>query len=308
MSQTILAVENLTRYYDSFAALKEVSFEMKKGEILGFLGPNGAGKTTAIRMILGILQPSGGEVAFYMNGTSEALDKQRVGYLPEERGLYDDAKVLDTLLYMAALKGTPRAKALPLAQEWLETMELTDFANHKLEKLSKGMQQKVQFIATVIHQPDLVVLDEPFSGLDPINQDLFKDLILRLRDQGMTVLLSAHQMNVVQELCDRIFLIDKGAPVLYGTLEEIRDQHEENVVELSYTSQEGLEEYLHKQPHIRELAIQNNSARFKMNVAVDPNIFLQDVGAICKIKSLKIEKPSLHEIFIDTVKGGLHNE
>src|SRR5690554_2884122 len=308
MPETMLEVRNLSRYYNSFPAVDDISFAVHKHEIMGFLGPNGAGKTTAIRVILGILPPSSGSVQFFWDGVPGPLDKQRVGYLPEERGLYDDARVLDSLVYLAALKGVSPAQARERALRWLETMDLGAYAHHKLEKLSKGMQQKVQFIATVLHQPELVVLDEPFSGLDPINQDLFKNLILELRNQGSTVLLSAHQMNVVQELCDRIFLINKGKPVLYGTLEEIRDQHEENVVELSYTSQEGLEEYLHKQPHIRELAIQNNSARFKMNVAVDPNIFLQDVGAICKIKSLKIEKPSLHEIFIDTVKGGLHNE
>ena len=155
---------------------------------MGFLGPNGAGKTTAIRVILGILPPSSGSVQFFWDGVPGARAKQRVGYLPEERGLYDDARVLDSLVYLAALKGVSPAQARERALRWLETMDLGAYAHHKLEKLSKGMQQKVQFIATVLHQPELVVLDEPFSGLDPINQDLFKNLILELRNQGSTVL------------------------------------------------------------------------------------------------------------------------
>jgi ABC-2 type transport system ATP-binding protein len=236
MTQIILAVEGLTKYYNGYAAVNDISFQVQKGEILGFLGPNGAGKTTAIRMILGILQPNAGKINFFFDGSPLPLDKKRIGYLPEERGLYDDAKVLDSLVYLAALKGTAPAEGRDKALQWLETMNLRNYANHKLEKLSKGMQQKVQFIATILHKPDLVVLDEPFSGLDPINQDLFKDLILRLREEGITVLLSAHQMNVVQELCDRIFLIDKGKPVLSGTLEEIREQHEENNVEIAFFS------------------------------------------------------------------------
>ena len=303
MSPLMLAVNGLTRYYNGYAAVNDISFELHRGEILGFLGPNGAGKTTAIRMILGILQPNAGEINFF-----GALDKKRIGYLPEERGLYDDAKVLDSLLYLAALKGTPPNEAREMAVNWLETMGLSEYANHKLEKLSKGMQQKVQFIATILHQPDLVVLDEPFSGLDPINQDLFKELILKLRGEGTTVLLSAHQMNLVQELCDRIFLIDKGTPVLYGTLDEIRDQHEENIVEIAFTAEKGLKDYLNNLSHARKIAFNSGTVNLKLNVATDPNTFIREVGGLCTLKSIKIEKPSLHEIFIDTVGRRDENE
>jgi len=301
MSQIMLAVKGLTRYYSGYAAVNDISFELSKGEILGFLGPNGAGKTTAIRMILGILKPSAGEVSFFFDGNLGGLNKKRIGYLPEDRGLYDDAKVLDSLVYLASLKGTSRGEARRRAIKWLETMKLSDYANHKLEKLSKGMQQKVQFIATILHKPDIVVLDEPFSGLDPINQDLFRDLILQLRNEGTTVLLSAHQMNVVQELCDRIFLINKGLPVLYGTLDEIRDQHEENVVELSFSAQDGLEKYLNSLEHAREIAYNGRTVKLILSTTIDPNTFVRDVSKLCILKGLKIEKPSLHEIFIDTV-------
>lgn len=301
MPQTIMAVKGLTRYFNGFAAVKDISFAVRKHEILGFLGPNGAGKTTAIRMILGILAKSAGEIEFFFGGRPGSLDKMRVGYLPEERGLYDDAKVLDSLVYLGTLKGIPASEARSRARQWLKALALSDYAHHKLEKLSKGMQQKVQFIATVLHKPDLVVLDEPFSGLDPINQDLFKDLILQLRDEGMTVLLSAHQMNVVQELCDRIFLINKGEAVLYGTLEEIRDQHEENSIQLSFSSENGLVDYLNNLEHARELSINGNTAKLKLHTKVEPNTFVQKVSQLCTIKSITIEKPSLHEIFIATV-------
>jgi ABC-2 type transport system ATP-binding protein len=301
MHQTILAVRGLTRYFNGFAAVNDISFEVRKNEIMGFLGPNGAGKTTAIRMILGILAKSAGEVEFFFEGTPGPLNKMRIGYLPEERGLYDDARVLDSLVYLGALKGVAPGEAKKRAAQWLEAMGLKEYANHKLEKLSKGMQQKVQFIATLLHKPELVVLDEPFSGLDPINQDLFKDLILQLRDEGTTVLLSAHQMNVVQELCDRIFLIDKGKPVLYGTLEEIRDQHEENSIELSYSTENGLIDYLRNLDHARELSINGNTVTLKLHTEVEPNTFVQQVSRLCQLKGITIAKPSLHEIFIATV-------
>lgn len=301
MVDTMLAVNGLTRYYNGFAAVNNISFEVRKHEILGFLGPNGAGKTTAIRMILGILAPSAGEIRFFFDGTPGPLDKKRIGYLPEERGLYDDARVLDSLVYLASLKGASPGEARKKALHWLETMNLSEYANHRLEKLSKGMQQKVQFIATILHKPDMVVLDEPFSGLDPINQDLFKNLILQLREEGITVLLSAHQMNVVQELCDRIFLINKGIPVLYGTLQEIRDQHEENAVEITFSSQNGLDDYLRSLRHTRELSVNSHTAKLKLNTAVDPTEFIREITGLCTLKGVKVEKPSLHEIFIDTV-------
>lgn len=301
MANTVLTVTELKKSFNGKAAVNGISFQVQKGDILGFLGPNGAGKTTAIRMILGILAPDAGEVLFSFNGSSGSLEKRRIGYLPEERGLYEDAKVLDSLVYLASLKGMPPAEGRKKALAWLETMGLQDYASQKLEKLSKGMQQKVQFIATILHHPDLVVLDEPFSGLDPINQDFFKDLILQLREEGTTVLLSAHQMNMVQELCSRIYLIDKGTPVLQGTLAEIRDQHEENSVEVSFVEQRGLEDYLGSLGEARDITVEANTARFKLNTAKDPNTFVEEISRLGQVKSLRLEKPSLHEIFIDTV-------
>lgn len=303
MSQTIVSVEGLTKSYNGRPAVNNISFQVERGEILGFLGPNGAGKTTAIRMILGILQPDGGNIRFAFNGGDAALNKNKVGYLPEERGLYPEAKVLESLIYLAALKGVAVKEAKEKALDWLRLMALEDYSAHKLEKLSKGMQQKVQFIATILHSPELVVLDEPFSGLDPINQDLLKDLILQLRTEGATVLLSAHQMNVVQELCSRIFLIDKGAPVLYGTLAEIRDNHPENSVEITFEEQTALEQFLNSLEGVRALFFDGHNARFKLSTTVEANHFLAEISSRCTLTSVKLEKPSLHEIFIDTVGG-----
>ncbi len=303
MTHPMLEVKNLTRYYNGMAAVNDVSFQVPRGEIMGFLGPNGAGKTTSIRMILGILSPSAGEATFYFQGTPGPLETDYIGYLPEDRGLYDDAKVLPSLIYLGGLKGVDRATARQRSMEWLERMDLVDYANQKLEKLSKGMQQKVQFIATILHQPEMVVLDEPFSGLDPINQDLFKTLITELRDQGVTVLLSAHQMNLVQELCDRIFLINSGKAVLYGTLEEIRNQHVENAVSLSWTNDQGVKEFVTGLEEVRELEISDNRAQFKLHTDYSPDKLLSQLTGLCKLHSVSIEKPSLHEIFIDTVQG-----
>lgn len=308
MTQSVLDVRNLTKAYPGKKAVNDVSFSVRKNEIMGFLGPNGAGKTTTIRMILGILKADSGEVVFHLNGHSGPLNKEKIGYLPEERGLYDDAKVLNTLVYLATLKGIEPAEARKRAMEWLESMGLKDYANHKLEKLSKGMQQKVQFIATIIHNPPLVVLDEPFSGLDPINQDLFKQMILKLRDEGITVLLSAHQMNVVQELCDRIFLIHNGQCVLQGTLDEIRDQHPENTVYLRFTGEQGLLDWLKSHREVRKLESGADFVRFRLSTDIPVNDFLAKAASLCTIKSVSLEKPSLHEIFITTVQGGTEDE
>ena len=303
MVQQMLEVKNLTRYYNGMAAVDNISFQVQRGEIMGFLGPNGAGKTTSIRMILGILSPSAGEVAFYFQGTAGPLETDRIGYLPEDRGLYDDARVLPTLVYLAGLKGVSRETAAQRAREWLERMNLTDYANQKLEKLSKGMQQKVQFIATILHHPEMVVLDEPFSGLDPINQDFFKNLILELRKQGVTVLLSAHQMNMVQELCDRIFLINSGKPVIYGTLAEIRDQHVENAVSITWDNDKGVGPFISGLEQVRDLDINSDRAQFKLHTDYPGDKLLDNLSRLCRIRSISIEKPSLHEIFIDTVQG-----
>jgi ABC-2 type transport system ATP-binding protein len=217
----ILAVEQITKTFGDVRAVDGISFEVGPGEILGFLGPNGAGKTTTLRMILEITRPDAGRVVW---GDGGGLDRRRIGYLPEERGVFEDAGVLAMLAYLGTLRGMDDRAAQAAAAAWLERLGLADRARHKVGTLSKGNQQKVQFAGAILHRPALAVLDEPFSGLDPINQELVIGLIRELRDQGVAVLLSAHQLNLAERLCDRFYLIARGRGVLEGTLERIRTQ------------------------------------------------------------------------------------
>jgi ABC-2 type transport system ATP-binding protein len=215
----ILSVRQISKTFGDLRAVDGVSFDVAPGEILGFLGPNGAGKTTSLRMILEITRPDAGRVEWSGGGK---LDRRRVGYLPEERGLFEDATVLHMLAYLGTLRGMDDRAASEAAKRWLERLGLADRAANKVGALSKGNQQKVQFAGAILHGPALAVLDEPFSGLDPINQELIITLIRELRDQGTAVLLSAHQLNLAERLCDRFYLIAQGRGVLEGTLESIR--------------------------------------------------------------------------------------
>ena len=221
MSQPALEVRDIAKRYGDLQAVHPLSFEVRPGEIFGFLGPNGAGKTTTLRMLMGITAPDSGELRF--EGKPQ-LDRSRVGYLPEERGLFEDSPVLDTVAYLGELRGLSRTAARAAATPMLQRLGLANRLKEKVNTLSKGNQQKVQLVAAVLHSPALVVLDEPFSGLDPLNQELFVDLMREMRDRGAAVLLSAHQLDLVERLGDRFLLISHGRAVLAGTLEEIRRQ------------------------------------------------------------------------------------
>ena len=220
-TSAIVRVEQVSKTFGDVRAVDGVGFEVAPGEILGFLGPNGAGKTTTLRMILEITRPDAGRVVWEGGA---GLDRRRIGYLPEERGLFEDASALAMLSYLGTLRGMDGRAAERAASAWLERLGLADRARNKVGTLSKGNQQKVQFAGAILHRPALAVLDEPFSGLDPINQELVIGLIRELRDQGTAVLLSAHQLNLAERLCDRFFLIARGRGVLEGTLEAIRGQ------------------------------------------------------------------------------------
>jgi ABC-2 type transport system ATP-binding protein len=294
MTQPVLEVTSISKQFESVRAVSEVSFEVHRGEILGYLGPNGAGKTTSIRMILGIFQPDEGEVRVHIGAHSGRLLKERTGYLPEERGLYADA-----LTYFAELKGIRRDEARRRVTEWLGRFDLLEWQNKRVEKLSKGMQQKVQFVAAVAHKPDLLVLDEPFSGLDPVHQDLLKDVIRELRDAGAAIMLSAHQMNQVEELCDRIFLIHRGRPVLYGNLDEIKAAHGEHVVRLRF---DGAAEGLANLPGVAELSIQGDRASLRLERNASPDAFVRSLPATLTIREIVVTRPPLHDIFVRTIE------
>ncbi len=219
----LLKLQGLTKRYGDHVAVDGVSFDVPRGSIFGLLGPNGAGKTTTIRMVMRIILPDAGRVFF----DGEPIDDDRrrlIGYLPEERGLYRRMRVLEQLVFLAALRGVPSGEARKRATAWLERFDLGKWADHKIEALSKGMQQRVQFIGTILHRPRLLILDEPFSGLDPINTRQLKDLLMSMREQGVTIVLSTHVLPQVDELCDHICLINRARPILTGALAEIRER------------------------------------------------------------------------------------
>ncbi len=295
-----LGVVDVHKAFDAVRAVDGVSFEARSGEILGLLGPNGAGKTTTIRMIMGIMQPDSGEIRYAFSDSNPAQIKERVGYLPEERGLYGDAKVGDLLAYFGELKGLDRDEARTRAAEWIERMDLVDWAKAKVDKLSKGMQQKVQFAAAILHKPDLAILDEPFSGLDPVHQDLIKEFIRALRDEKMTVLLSSHQMNLVEELCDRIFLIHRGRRVLYGDLAQIKDSFGDHSVSIRF---EGEAEPLAALPGVREFRYEGGWAHFVLDRDRSPDAWVRSLPDTITIRALHVDHPPLHDIFVKTIEG-----
>ena len=224
----IIQVRDLVKRYGNVVAVDGLSFEVEQGEIFGLLGPNGAGKTTTIRVIMDILNPDAGSVTVL--GQPPGRAKERVGYLPEERGLYRNLKVLDTLVYLAELKGVARQQAQERAMKLLGRIQLADWAKRKVRDLSQGMQQRLQFAATLIHDPEVLFLDEPFQGLDPVNAERIKNFIANLQREGKTIVLSTHQMNRVEALCNRILLINRGQAVLYGPLAEIKREYAPNAV------------------------------------------------------------------------------
>jgi ABC-2 type transport system ATP-binding protein len=298
-----LQVDGISKDFDSIRAVDDVHFEVHRGEILGFLGPNGAGKTTSIRMVLGILRPDEGSIRSYIDGECPFVPKERTGYLPEERGLYADALVLETLAYFGELKGLSRSEARERAEAWLVRFDLVDWRKQKIEKLSKGMQQKVQFAAAVVHEPDLIVLDEPFSGLDPVNQDLLKTIIRQLRDRGAAILLSSHQMNQVEELCDRIFLIHRGRRVIYDGLDEIKAANGDHTVRIRF---EGDPATFSRIGGAQDVRISGDRATFRLT-DVSPDEFVRALPDSIVIRELSVERPSLHEVFVRTI-GGDHDE
>ncbi len=297
---SILKVNNIYKSFDAVKAVDDVSFEVFPGEILGLLGPNGAGKTTVIRMIMGIFAPDAGEIELY---SDLAIDKTKIGYLPEERGIYDDTKVLDTILYFADLKGVDRREAKERALGWLEELELAAYAKSKVDALSKGMQQKLQFIISIVHKPKLLVLDELFSGLDPVNQDFFKKIVRQLAAEGTTVLFSSHQMNLVEELCDRIFMIDRGRQVLYGEINRLKDDFGEKNVRI--TLKNGQVDFFKQYALVKGLEINGRSLAFRLPARIMPDEFLRSLPEDLGIEEISLSKPSLHDIFVTMVKRGV---
>jgi len=303
MNKPIIELVNVVKRYENHTAVDHVSFSIPKGTIFGLLGPNGAGKTSLIRIITTITKADEGQVL--LNG--EPLNQNhpaQIGYMPEERGLYKKMKVGEQLMYLAQLKGLSKKKAKAEIDGWLRKFEIEDWWNKKVEELSKGMQQKVQFITTVMHQPDLIILDEPFSGLDPINTNLIKKEIFNLHTKGVSIIFSTHRMEQIEEFCDEIVLINQGKIILNGKMKDIKNDFKEHMYEVNF---EGTidETLLSKYKIIEELP---NKIIFQLNEGDHSNSLLNELmDSGIHILSFKEILPSLNEIFIKSV-GDQHNE
>mgnify|MGYP000032270000 CR=1 FL=1 len=295
----MIAIEtrDLTKEFDGLVAVDGLDMEVHSGEIFGLLGPNGAGKTTTIRMLLDIIKPDRGTIRILGEPLTERA-KERIGYLPEERGLYRNVRLLDCLIYLGELKGIGRAQARERALALLERVELADQARSKIKELSKGMQQKAQFVATILHDPELVILDEPFQGLDPINIELVKGMIQEMREEGKTVVLSTHQMNLVEELCNRILLINRGRAVLYGPLAEIKARYAQHSVILSCEGPLG------EIVGTRRVERRGSDYEVFLEDGTSPqDVLRQLVERGVPVTRFEVATPPLEEIFIAVVEG-----
>lgn len=298
----ILEANHVTKRYAEHTALNDVSISIPKQSIFGLLGPNGAGKTTLIRIVNQIIMADEGDV--FING--EKLEPKHIGvigYLPEERGLYKKMKVGEQLMYLAQLKGLSTGEARKRIKFWLEKLGLTEWAGKKVEDLSKGMAQKIQFIATVLHEPSLLILDEPFSGFDPVNANLIKDEIFELREKGATVIFSTHRMESVEQLCDHIALINKSQKILDGPKTEIKNSYKLNQYEVIYKGE------LKESPGFSILKEEKselglNKATIQANNGESPNVILQELISKIEVHSFIEIIPSINDIFISLVKGG----
>jgi ABC-2 type transport system ATP-binding protein len=298
----MISIRNIVKQYAAHRALSGVSMEIEKGTVFGLLGPNGAGKTSLIRIINQITAPDSGEILF--NGEHLARHHvERIGYMPEERGLYKKMEIGEQVLYLARLKGLSRAEAMKRTKYWFEKLEIQGWWNKKIEELSKGMQQKAQFVATVLHEPELLILDEPFSGFDPVNADIIKNEILELNRKGATIIFSTHRMESVEELCDSIALLNLSHKILDGKVKEVKNSFRTGTYMLDYEGSKVsptnapftiLEEHVHDATHRMKL---------RMNPGTRPNHVLQYMLPQATITHFEEVIPTMHEIFVTTVNN-----
>jgi ABC-2 type transport system ATP-binding protein len=288
-------LSHVTKVYGNKPVVNDLSFSMTQGELFGLIGPNGAGKTTAIRMMMDIIKPDTGTITVFGQKLDESL-KNKLGYLPEERGLYRKQRVIDSIIYLASLKGLDARTAVERAEKLLVRAGLLSSRNKKTEELSKGMGQIIQFIVTIVHDPQLIIMDEPFSGLDPVNTELLKTILLELRNQGKAIILSTHQMNQVEELCDRIVMVNDGSAVLYGDLKEIKAKYRSNTVLVDY---EGVVLDL---PGVREKRVHKTYQELVLDEKTTPQQVLSSLTASGRvINRFEVATPSLNEIFLKMV-------
>ena len=287
-----VAIRGVTKYFGDYAAVDDLTLTVPRGSVYGFIGPNGSGKTTTLRMTMNILFPDAGEIVVLGERTTAAA-RDRVSYLPEERGLYKKMTVREVLRYYGRLKSVPRARLDGAIDAWLERLQIADRAGLKVESLSKGQAQKVQFISSVVSEPELLILDEPFSGLDPVNAEALKDAVLELRDRGTTIVFSTHDMSTAERLCDRIFMIFRGKKVLDGTLAEIQAQYGADTIRVRT---DGGRAALDGMAGVDKVVDQGNVQEVRLSG--DPQAFLRALMARTKVQQFEVTRPSLHDIFV----------
>jgi len=293
-----ITVTNISKSFGEVKAVNNVSFDVFPGEIFGLLGPNGAGKTTAIRMMLDIFRPDTGQISIF-NGKMDEGVKNRIGYLPEERGLYKDLKLEQTLIFLATLKGMGEKSAKSRLLDWFKRFDLLEHRQKKIQDLSRGMQQKAQFIATLVHDPDLIVVDEPFSGLDPVNTRLVKKIIMEQCEAGKTIIMSTHQMHQVETMCNRIVLINEGRTVLYGEVEKIKRNFAGNAVTLKGNGNlDGI-------PGVLEIHKENGEYHLLLDGETSPQSIFRVLAQRddLVIERFEITEPSLDDVFISVIQG-----
>jgi ABC-2 type transport system ATP-binding protein len=292
-------VKHLNKSYSGKIAVSDLSFSVRPGELLGLIGPNGAGKSSTIKIILDFLKPDSGEVRVFGSEMSET-SKNEIGYLPEEKGLYKRLNAIEQILYLASLKGMDARTTKTKAEELLKKTGMWESRKKKIKEMSKGMGQMIQFIVTIIHNPDLIILDEPFSGLDPVNTELLKTLVGQLRDEGKTIILSTHQMNQVEELCDRVLMIHRGKEVLYGALADIKEKYTKHSVLVSVDGEIG------EVPGVVESKLNRTSMELILKPGTEPESILDHLRKQGKsIKKFEVTTPSLNDIFLD-IAGADH--
>jgi ABC-2 type transport system ATP-binding protein len=303
MNNVVVALDRVTKRFAGHTAVDGLSLTVPPGVIYGLLGPNGAGKSTTIRMIMNIYVPDGGAVRLFGEAGSGRDHSARIGYLPEERGLYAKMRVLDVLLFLAQMKGLDRRTARPKALDWLDRLGLTDWRTRKVNELSKGMQQKVQFISTVLHEPDLLVMDEAFSGLDPVNSQVLKETVLDLRKRGKTILLSTHIMEQAEKLCDYVCIIARGKKLVDGMLGDVKRQHNGRSVFVTFDGARGdADRVFADRTLVTKADISGQYAELELTLAADPQKILQAlVSSGARLSRFELAEASLNKIFIDLV-------
>ena len=297
MSQNALVLKGIRKAFAGHVAVENLSLEVPRNSIFGLLGPNGAGKTTTLRMVMDILGPDAGTIEV-LGRPADPAARDRIGYMPEERGLYPRMVLEEQLVFMAAIKGVPRQQALERLTPWLERLSLADWRKRKTNELSKGMQQKAQFIATVLHKPELLIVDEPMSGLDPVGMDVMREVLIDMRRAGTTIVLSSHQMETVERLCDRVALINGGRKVLDGAVSEVKARHGKNTVALAF---DGDGSFVAGLPGVAKVTGGGQYLEVRLKEGADAQTLLQEASKRLKLRRFEIVEPSLHDIFVETV-------